>query len=251
MMSASHNSEVLLKDNNDRAATGDFSKLQELHIVLCCHKAIFTEWSAYGMMSMIRACGGHGYSQFSGIPFHMGETFANMILEGENSILILQVSRYLLKCAKKVMKGKGYELGETVKYINKILEANPTVPVSKEALHDLPTLLVILERASLNMVKTGSTKMMTLIKQGIDPKEVWDYHMGSMLAQMGRMHAIYSIFNNALERMKVLPESLMKDVISNVARFFAYTQIKLFASQVMESSIIGPAHLTLIQDLKE
>lgn len=201
MSSASQTSEILLRDNAARTSKGDFSSLQELHIVLCCNKSTFTEWATYGLISMIRACGGHGYNQSSGIPLHMNDTFANMILEGENSILLLQVSRYLLKCAKQVSKGKTKGLRGTVQYISKIMEENPTIPASAEALSDIPTLLTVLERASLFMVKTCSMKLMKIIASGVDPKDAWNYHMGSVLVQMARIHAIYSIFKDSVKRI--------------------------------------------------
>jgi acyl-CoA oxidase len=70
--------------------------LQDLHIMLCAHKAYFTEWATFGIIQLIRACGGHGFSHFSGLPSLLFTQFPDMILEGENSVLFLQISRGLL-----------------------------------------------------------------------------------------------------------------------------------------------------------
>lgn len=66
-----------------------------------------------------RACGGHGFSHYSGLPTLINEYSANVTLEGENTVLYLQVARYLLKNFK-YLKTKKKQLGESVKYIESI-----------------------------------------------------------------------------------------------------------------------------------
>lgn len=56
---------------------------------------------------MMKACGGHGYSHYSGLPLLLTEEFPNQILEGENTVLLLQASRYLLKSYARIKKGQG------------------------------------------------------------------------------------------------------------------------------------------------
>jgi acyl-CoA oxidase len=67
---------------------------------------LYTSWALENCSVLIKACGGHGYSEYSGIPFHYKENLANTILEGENSILLLQVARFLLKSMEHVLKGE-------------------------------------------------------------------------------------------------------------------------------------------------
>ena len=53
-----------------------------------------------------KACGGHGFSHYSGIPMIIMEYAALLTLEGENTILYLQVTRYLLKNYKYALTKK-------------------------------------------------------------------------------------------------------------------------------------------------
>ena len=62
-----------------------------------------------------KACGGHGYSHYSGLPSLITEYLANLTHEGENTILYLQVARYLLKSWKNAKMQK--PLGDSVKYL--------------------------------------------------------------------------------------------------------------------------------------
>jgi acyl-CoA oxidase len=44
------------------------------------------------------ACGGHGFSQYSGLPSIIKEYSPNITHEGENTVMYLQVARYIIKC---------------------------------------------------------------------------------------------------------------------------------------------------------
>lgn len=78
-----------IKENDRRVSNHDFSMLKDIHIDLCTHKAFFSEWENYGLVEIIRACGGHGYNIYSGLPNQFMEEFPSMLYEGENSILLL------------------------------------------------------------------------------------------------------------------------------------------------------------------
>lgn len=84
----------------------DFSLMAETHACLCLGKALFGEIVYDGMEICRKACGGHGFSHYSGMPMILGEYASNLTLEGENTILYLQVTRYLLKNYKYSMTKK-------------------------------------------------------------------------------------------------------------------------------------------------
>lgn len=48
--------------------TGNFSNLQEIHIILSGSKCFYTWWVASGLLTCIQSCGGHGYLNASGLP---------------------------------------------------------------------------------------------------------------------------------------------------------------------------------------
>jgi acyl-CoA oxidase len=79
--------------------------LADLHATSCGLKALASSIAAEGLETCRRACGGHGYSNFSGIgPFYT-EYLQNTTVEGDNYLLTQQVARYLLKSAEAVQKG--------------------------------------------------------------------------------------------------------------------------------------------------
>jgi len=97
---------TLYSDVTNQISTGDFSRSQELHAISSGLKA-FTSWDANFAMEKLRhACGGHGYSCASGFPSLYVTNTPSVTYEGENTVLMLQVARYLVKCVRQARKGE-------------------------------------------------------------------------------------------------------------------------------------------------
>lgn len=79
--------------------------LADLHATSCALKALGSTTAAEGLEVCRRACGGHGYSSFSGIGSWYADYLPTVTWEGDNYMLTQQVSRYLLKSARAVVKG--------------------------------------------------------------------------------------------------------------------------------------------------
>lgn len=80
--------------------------LADLHSTSCALKALASTTAGEGLEVCRRACGGHGYSAFSGIGSWYADYLPTLTWEGDNYMLTQQVSRYLLKSARSVLKGK-------------------------------------------------------------------------------------------------------------------------------------------------
>lgn len=81
----------------DGLASSDFSSLPEMHATSAGLKALTTWTATDAIETCRRACGGHGYSRFSGLP-SMYENYAPAVtFEGENTVMCFQTGRYLLK----------------------------------------------------------------------------------------------------------------------------------------------------------
>ncbi|OBR04555.1 Acyl-coenzyme A oxidase [Colletotrichum higginsianum IMI 349063] len=79
--------------------------LADLHATSCALKAYGSTVAGEGLEVCRRACGGHGYSSFSGIGSWYADYLPTLTWEGDNYMLTQQVSRYLLKSARSVLKG--------------------------------------------------------------------------------------------------------------------------------------------------
>jgi acyl-CoA oxidase len=77
--------------------------LSDLHATSCALKAYASTLAGEGLETCRRACGGHGYSSFSGIGSWYADYLPTLTWEGDNYMLTQQVSRYLLKSARAVL----------------------------------------------------------------------------------------------------------------------------------------------------
>lgn len=105
----------LYNENQKRLAAGETSAkdklegagtLADLHATSCALKAFSSTAAAEGLEVSRRACGGHGYSAFSGIGSWYADYLPTVTWEGDNYMLTQQVARYLLKAARAVLAGK-------------------------------------------------------------------------------------------------------------------------------------------------
>lgn len=90
--------------------------MNQTHACLCLGKPFFSQLVYDGLQICRKACGGHGFSHYSGFPSLINEYAAHLTHEGENTVLYLQVSRYLMKSYKAFMVKK-QSLDNSVKYI--------------------------------------------------------------------------------------------------------------------------------------
>ncbi|KPM37957.1 Peroxisomal acyl-coenzyme A oxidase 1 [Neonectria ditissima] len=85
--------------------------LADLHAISCSLKAFASTTAAEGLEVSRRACGGHGYSAFSGIGSWYADYLPSVTWEGDNYMLTQQVAQYLLKSARAVLAGKAADNG--------------------------------------------------------------------------------------------------------------------------------------------
>lgn len=69
--------------------------LADLHATSCGLKSLASTIAAEGLEVARRACGGHGYSDFSGIGPYYADYLPTTTWEGDNFMLTQQVARYV------------------------------------------------------------------------------------------------------------------------------------------------------------
>lgn len=84
----------------------------------CVLKAVSTADAAQAVETLRLSCGGHGYMTSSNLPSTYGLVTAMCTYEGENTVLLLQTARFLIKIWQN--KENIHKL-PTVKYLNTAL----------------------------------------------------------------------------------------------------------------------------------
>ncbi|CAJ2645834.1 unnamed protein product [Trifolium pratense] len=83
----------------------DFSTLPEAHACIAGLKSLTTSVTASGIEECRKLCGGHGYLCSSGLPELFAVYVPACTYEGDNTVLLLQVARYLIKTISQLGSG--------------------------------------------------------------------------------------------------------------------------------------------------
>ena len=84
---------------------GKYERLPELHSLSCALKVLCSNDSAEGVERLRLACGGHGYLASSNLGSLYVSVTAACTYEGENTVLLLQIGRFLIKAWRAAQSG--------------------------------------------------------------------------------------------------------------------------------------------------
>jgi hypothetical protein len=240
-----------INHNDKLSKQGDFSELQSTHIMLCALKAIFTSWEADGYANLIKACGGHGYSSYSGLPHLLTEGFPNQIMEGENSMLLLQTTRLLVKGFAAIQRGKAHKVSGNLSFLKNMDEIMEQVfPATPETL--TPEILAkMFTKATCHLTRELTMKMFNLVQQeGHDAKLVWDTMVGVENLQLAKIYSIHLILNLGLETIKRINNEQVRDVIRKAFNYQALTLAEEYGWALLQAGIATREHLEMFVNKK-
>lgn len=95
MMEMYESNQGVLKDATKEEQAEALAKMGDLHAASCGLKSLSSTIAADGLEQARRTCGGHGYSNFSGIGSFQADYLPNVTWEGDNYMLTQQVARYV------------------------------------------------------------------------------------------------------------------------------------------------------------
>ena len=235
-----HSEELSMKD--------DFSELKNTHITMCCFKAMMSYWLSEGLSNLIKACGGHGYSYYSGLPQLFVEDFPNQILEGENTVLLLQVARHLTKTWFKLKGDRPVQLSGYFSFIKDtetILES--PIPVSSE----VKDIISLFKRATCFLTNKVCLAMMSHSSNEKDAKKIWDTMVSNQCQRLARVFSVQLILDAGLKRFDSVKQGATRDAIYKLFRLAAINLADEYTSALLESGGITSEHLEHFLEQKD
>ena len=231
----------------------DFSTMNELHSVLSGCKSFYT-WDTHNGIEVCRqACGGHGFSDFSGIPLVFESYSPNVTLEGDNTVMALQTARYILKAGQKALSG-GKLLGsvEYLKNIKEIVSVQRCSAKGKEDFGSLEILDKALQANAAQLLWKAMMKFSKLMRAGASMKEVWDKKAGIDLFEASRAHIFYFTFKSF---MQMIQDEVKDEGIANVLRklclLYGIQKLLDYPLGVAESGYFLPTHFSYLKEKRE
>jgi acyl-CoA oxidase len=220
---------------------GDYSNAGVMHATSCALKSLCTTIGADSIEEARRACGGHGFHQFSALPELFGQYQPFFVAEGNNWLLSQQTSRFLLKLVgggANAQQG-GAKLPPSADYLSgatlpALLAAEPSVATSLDHFCELDRLLGVFRHSAAARVASTARAIQQRVARGDNERSVWLDHLVDHY-KLSRAHGLYSIVRTfvAACRADELPDESLRAPLTRLCRLFALSSIERHLGQML------------------
>ncbi|XP_069363234.1 acyl-coenzyme A oxidase 1-like isoform X2 [Maniola hyperantus] len=173
---------------------GEFKNLPELHVLACSMK-VTSSADCTALIEKCRlACGGHGYMMSSNLPVLYGVSIATVTYEGENTVLLLQIARSLVKTWDQIYKGH-ISVSPSMMYLGN----RTPLPEWDTSLQGM---LKSFERVAKGKVSTSISSLDKYRESGLSPEDAWNKASVQLIAA-AEAHArviLLSVYKTEVER---------------------------------------------------
>uniref|UniRef100_A0A8C6N3E7 Acyl-coenzyme A oxidase n=2 Tax=Mus TaxID=862507 RepID=A0A8C6N3E7_MUSSI len=233
---------------NESIGQGDLSELPELHALTAGLKA-FTTWTANAGIEECRmACGGHGYSHSSGIP-NIYVTFTPACtFEGENTVMMLQTARFLMKIYDQVQSGK--LVGGMVSYLNDL----PSQRIQPQQVAVWPTLVDINSLDSLTeayklraarLVEIAAKNLQAQVSHRKNKEVAWNLTSVD-LVRASEAHCHYVTVKVFADKLPKIQDRAVQAVLRNLCLLYSLYGISQKGGDFLEGNIITGAQMSQV-----
>ncbi|KAM7063601.1 peroxisomal acyl-coenzyme A oxidase 2 isoform 1-T4 [Molossus nigricans] len=201
----------------------DFSLLPELHALSSGLKAMVSDFCTEGTEQCRRACGGHGYSKLSGLPTLLTRVTPSCTYEGENTVLYLQMARFLVKSYLQAQTSPGStkrSLPQSVVYLTAPDLARCPAQRAADFLH--PELYTSAwAHVARRLIKDSVHHLQALLQSGDDRHEAWNQTTVIHL-QAAKAHCYYVTVKSFAEALEKLDnEPAVQQALKRLCDLFA------------------------------
>ncbi|GAB1298612.1 Peroxisomal acyl-coenzyme A oxidase 2 [Apodemus speciosus] len=226
----------------------DFSLLPELHALSTGMKAMFADICAQGTEICRRACGGHGYSKLSGLPTLVTQAAASCTYEGENTVLYLQLARFLMKNYLQAQVSPGSTprkpLPQSVMYLTTPKPARCPAQTAADFLcPDVYT--TAWAYASARLIRDAAHHTQTLVRSGVDQHDAWNQTAVIHLAA-AKAHCYFITvknFKEAVEKLDNEPE--IQRVLQRLCHLYALHGILTNSGDFLHDGFLSGAQVDM------
>lgn len=200
---------------NSQLDQGDMDTLPELHALTCCLKAVASADGANGVEQLRLACGGHGYMDASNLPATYGLITAICTYEGENTVMLLQTARYLVRVWKQAVAGKS--LPPTVQY----LESAAKEIKPRRWNNTLDCFINAFQTVAAGAIRLATENIEKRMRNGVSPEDAWN-QTSIQLTQCAEAHCRAFIVRTFIESMRQVSMSAeVRNVLNQLCELYA------------------------------
>ncbi|KAK3103565.1 hypothetical protein FSP39_020203 [Pinctada imbricata] len=227
---------------------GNLQKLPELHCESSGMKAFCTDNMLRELEIIRQSCGGHGYLNASGIAMLVTTSAPLVTVEGESTILYLQVARYLLK--RYALASSGQLLDGCTSYLSMNNSAYKCPLMSEVDCRNLSALCDIYRYRAYRTVAATSNLVQRDVMNGMPQHFAFNKNLVN-LVRAAKAHCYYSVvkeFTEAVQKLKASPQIIK--VLGTLCCFFAIHGIAEESGEFLETRAINLEQLKWIKRLQ-
>lgn len=233
---------------------GDLSEMPELHALSAGLKA-FTSWEATSAIEVCRmSCGGHGYSRSSALPDIYVEFTPTCTYEGENTVMMLQTARYLVKSYKQAKAGQ--QLSGIVSYLNEAdvrrvqpqpVAARPTVV----DINDLTSLTEVYKLRAAILVELAAKSIQQELQRRKSQEDAWN-NSAIDLVRASNAHCHYVVVKLFTDKLGEVADTAVHSVLSTLALLYTLYGITKNSGDFLQAGLLSvPQVMQISSRIKE
>ncbi|XP_047502178.1 probable peroxisomal acyl-coenzyme A oxidase 1 [Penaeus chinensis] len=219
---------------------GNLDLLPELHAISCGLKALSSSDASAGIEICRLACGGHGYLSSSNLPRIYTTTTAAITYEGENTVMWLQVARYIIKSYREARKGE--KLCHSVSYLAaQPVSTHMSTSLSNEALVEA------YKTAVSAIVTETANRLQKYCDQGEQFELAWN-KCSVLLVKCAQAHTRYFTCEQFVENVESLELSEgVRNVLRRLCRLYLIYHITLNQGDFLRSQALSPENISTLE----
>ncbi|XP_009984459.1 PREDICTED: peroxisomal acyl-coenzyme A oxidase 2 [Tauraco erythrolophus] len=223
--------------------TKNFSTLPEVSCSSSGFKAMITQNCTSAVEICLRACGGHGYSSLSGLPSLYTKILGSCIYEGENTILLLQTARFLIKCFMATSAGQ--PVPPSVTYLAAVKSRK--CPAKNKLDFLSPDIYTeAYQHVAVRLISSTAAKLQDLMQSGVKKHDAWN-QCTVQLAQAAKAHCHYITVKNFAETVEKLETKAgIQKIMKHLCDLFALHGIFSNAGAFLHDGYISGAQMDMV-----
>lgn len=224
---------------------GNIEALPELHASSSGLKA-FTSYGAMSGIEVCRlACGGHGYSQASGIPKIYVQTTAACTYEGENTVLYLQTARYLVKAYQQSQQQQQQQPPSGgVSYLFERRNKKSTIGAGRLT---VDTLVDAYKHRATGLIASAYKKYARLQAEGKESYHAWNL-TSVELAAAAEAHCHLYVIEAFVEKISNLSDASVSAVLYLLFELYAAFGISNSAAELLADGYLSSQQLDIVNE---
>uniref|UniRef100_A0A3P9MI55 Acyl-coenzyme A oxidase n=1 Tax=Oryzias latipes TaxID=8090 RepID=A0A3P9MI55_ORYLA len=239
---------------NEEINRGNFTELPELHALSAGLKA-FTTWETNSAIEVCRmSCGGHGYSRSSALPDIYTEFTPTCTYEGENTVMMLQTARYLVKSYRQAKEGQ-WLIG-IVSYLNEPLDRRlqPQAVAARPLvvdINDLTSLVEVYKIRAAFLVEMAAKSIQQELQRRKSQEDAWN-SSAIDLVRASDAHCHYVVVKAFTDKLQDVGDTAVHSVLSALALLYALHGITRNTGDFLQSGLLSvPQVLQISVRIKE